>query len=113
MGHRNGTDINWSTWSDYTDKVTCKKAPDYWAIVLGNIFLQFRKMNPLLVYKEFPLCHATGRTERIMRYPSWSPFVCTLSIRLESGPLAFIQAKLVVKSMTLKRFKTVKPCRAV
>lgn len=113
MGHRNATDINWSTWSDYTDKVTCKKAPDYWAIVLGNIFLQFRKMNPLLVYKEFPLCHATGKTERKMYYPIWITLICMLSIKLESRPRAFIQAKLVVKSMTLKRFKRVKACRAV
>lgn len=70
-------------------------------------------MNPLLVYKEFPLCHATGKTERKMHYPSWSTFISTLNIRLESGPLAFIQTKLVVKSMTLKRFKTGKTCMAV
>lgn len=41
-------------------------------------------MKPLLVYKEFPLCHATGKTESKMHYPSGSAlFIWMLRIRLE------------------------------
>lgn len=79
-------------WSDYTDKVTYKKALDYWAIVLGNIFLPFRKMTPLLVYKEFPLCHTMGKTKK-NALSQLKYIYLYFSFRLD---LAFIQAKLLV-----------------
>lgn len=66
-------------------------------------------MKPLLAYKEFPLCHSTGKTERKRHYPSGSAlFIWMLGIKLESWSVAFIQSKLVVKSMTLKGVRRVK-----
>lgn len=87
MGHRNGADITEVHGQIIQIKWHVRRSQ---TIGQGNIFLQSRKMNPLLVYKEFPLCHATAKTERKTHYLIWSTFICTLSIGLESGPLAFI-----------------------
>lgn len=50
-------------------------------------------------------CHRKNRKKNVQ---SNLKYIYLYSIRLESVPLAFIQAKLVVRSITLKRFKGVK-----